>query len=119
MEKFIDLGCAEPRNPPWASLIAPVQTPDSTFRFCVDYRSLYAVTVRDVYFLPRIPDTLHLLGGHRYFTSPDLLSGYFQASLSKAAKLKTAFITPRGLYQFRVLAMSLANSPAVFQRGEF
>ena len=117
VKKLIDLGCAEPSTSPWASPVVLVQKPDSTYRFCVDYRALNSVTVRDVYPLPRIQDTLHLLGGHRYFTSLDLLSGFFQIPLADSAKPKTAFITPHGLYQFKVLAMGMANSPAVFQRG--
>ena len=112
-------GCVEDSVSAWASPVVLVPKPDKTNRFCVDFRALNAHTVRDVYVypLPRITDTLHLLGGKRYFTSLDLLSGFFQIPLSEVAKLKTAFITPSGLYQFRVLAMGLANAPATFQRA--
>ena len=112
-------GCVEDSVSAWASPVVLVPKPDKTNRFCVDFRALNAHTVRDVYPLPRITDTLHLLGGKRYFTSLDLLSGFFQIPLSEEAKLKTAFITPSGLYQFRVLAMGLANAPATFQRPAF
>ena len=110
-------GCVEDSVSAWASPVVLVPKPDKTNRFCVDFRALNAHTVRDVYPLPRITDTLHLLGGKRYFTSLDLLSGFFQIPLTEEAKLKTAFITPSGLYQFRVLAMGLANAPATFQRA--
>ena len=117
MQKLIDLDCAEPSTSPWASPVVLVKKPDASWGFCVDFRALNAHTVRDVYPLPRIQDTLHMLGGQRYFSSLDLLSGFFQIPLSAAAKPKTAFITPQGLLQFKVLAMGMANSPAVFQRG--
>ena len=117
VQKLIDLDCVEPSTSPWASPVVLVKKPDASWRFCVDFRALNAHTVRDVYPLPRIQDTLHMLGGQRYFSSLDLLSGFFQIPLSAAAKPKTAFITPQGLFQFKVLAMGMANSPAVFQRG--
>ena len=90
-----------------------MQKPDKSWRFCVDYRALNAHTVRDVYPLPRIQDTLHLLNGQRYFTTLDLLQGFFQLPLSEEAKRKTAFVTTQGLFQFRALAMGLANAPAM------
>ena len=117
VQKLIDLDCVEPSTSPWASPVVLVAKPDGSWRFCVDYRALNAHTVRDVYPLPRIQDTLHMLGGNQYFTSLDLLSGFFQIPLSEDAKQKTAFITSSGLFQFKVLSMGMANSPAAFQRG--
>ena len=116
VDKLKKLGCVEDSNSPWASPVVLVQKPDKSWRFCVDYRALNAHTVRDVYPLPRIQDTLHLLNGQRYFTTLDLLQGFFQLPLSEEAKKKTAFVTTQGLFQFRALAMGLANAPATFQR---
>jgi hypothetical protein len=44
------------------------------------------------------------------------LQGFFQVELDKESKAKSAFVTPTGHYQFKVMAMGLCNAPATFQR---
>ena len=62
-------------------------------QFCVDYRRLNDVTVKDAYPLPRIDDTLDMLAGKQWFSTLDMASGYWQVSLSQEARVKTAFAT--------------------------
>ncbi|CAF5130986.1 unnamed protein product, partial [Rotaria socialis] len=76
---------------------------DGTLRFCIDFRELNAVTVRDVYPIPRIDDTLDQLQHAKYFTSMDLRSGFWQIELDSASRDKTAFICHAGLFRFRVM----------------
>ncbi|UYV71980.1 K02A2.6-like, partial [Cordylochernes scorpioides] len=101
---------------PWASPIILVKKKNGTFRFCVDYRNLNSVTVKDQYPLPRIDDCFDSLHGARYFTSLDLCSGYWQVEVEEQDREKTAFITPDGHYQFNVLPFGLCNGPATFER---
>ncbi|KFD69416.1 hypothetical protein M514_18288 [Trichuris suis] len=89
---------------------------DGTWHFCVDYRMLNAVTVRDVYPLPRVGDVLDRLGGSRYFSKLDLRSGCWQLEVEESARPKTAFVTPDGLFQFGRVLFGLANAPASFLR---
>lgn len=106
----------ERSNSPWCSPVILAPKKDGTWRFCIDYRRLNAVTRRDVYPLPRIDDYLASLGGNRYFTVLDLAAGYWQVPLSERAKPKTAFATHEGLFQFNVMPFGLTNAPATFQR---
>jgi len=48
----------------WVSPAVLVKKKDGTLRFCVDYRKLNAVTVKDSYLLPRIDDLLDQLSGN-------------------------------------------------------
>lgn len=54
--------------------------------------------------------------GYSYFSKLDLKSGFYSIPIQDDDKLKTAFITPVGLYHFNVLPMGLCNSPPTFQK---
>ena len=89
---------------------------DGSTRFCVDYRQLNALTVKDAYLVPRIDDSLRLLGSQQWFSTMDLASGYWEVAMSADAKRKAAFVAHEGLYKFRVMPFGLCNTPATFER---
>ena len=74
------------------------------------------MTIKDAYPLPRIDDSLRLLGNQQWFSTMDLASGYWQVAMSPEAKRKAAFMTNEGLFQFRVMPFGLCNAPATFER---
>lgn len=74
------------------------------------------MTKKDVYPLPRIDDTIDLLGSSNYFSSLDLFSDYYQIKMDPQDKEKTAFITTHGLFEYEVLPFGLVNAPSEFQR---
>ena len=89
---------------------------DGSHRFCIDYRGLNAVTKGDSFPLPRIDDLLDDLGSARYFSTLDLASGFWQIPVHEKSQEKTAFSTPFGLFEFRMMPFGLKNAPSVFQR---
>ena len=109
-------GQIEPSDSPWSSPVVLVTKNDGGTWFCVDYRRLNDATVKDAYPLPRIDDTLVMLASKQWFSTLDLASGYWQVSLSREARAKTAFATHSGLFQFKVMLFGLCNAPATFER---
>ena len=116
LQDMLQNGIVEPSHSPWASPIVLVQKKDRSTRFCVDYRKVNEVTWKDAYPLPQIDTTLNTLAGFQWFSTLDLLSGYWQMQIQGDNRAKTAFCTTEGLYQFRVMHFGLCNAPATFQR---
>lgn len=116
VDRMLENNLIEYSNSPWSSPVVLVKKPNGGIRFCVDYRKLNQVTRKDSYPLPRIDDALDKLRGAKYFTTLDCDQAYYQIEMEESSKDKTAFITPDGLYNFRVLPFGLSNSPASFQR---
>ena len=100
-------GQIEPSDSPWASPVILVTKKDGFTHFCVDYRWLTSLTIKDAYPLPRIDDSLRLLGNQQWFSTMDLASAYWQGAKSPEAIRKAAFATNEGLFQFRVMPIGL------------
>jgi hypothetical protein len=116
VQDMLDNNVIRPSKSPYSSPVLLVKKSDGSYRFCVDYRKLNAITKRDVYPLPRIDDTLDMLGQARYFSTLDLQSGFWQIPVNPGDVEKTAFSTARGHFEFPVMPFGLTNAPATFQR---
>ena len=87
---------------PWASNVVPVRKADNSLRFCVDYRKLNLLSVKDSYPLPRTDTCFDALGGAKFFSTLDLQSAYWQVENHPDSMDKTSFVTRRGTFRFRV-----------------
>lgn len=115
VKDLLSKGLIESSSSPYGAPILFVTKKDGSLRMCVDYRALNKLTVKNRYPLPRIDDLLDQLQGSVVFSSLDLASGYHQIRITDEDVPKTAFRTPMGHYQFRVLCFGLTNAPSTFQ----
>ena len=114
--KLLEKGLIEPSTSPYGAPILFVPKPNGRgLRMCLDLRALNSVTIKNRYPLPRIDDLLDKITGASYFTSLDLTAGYHQIRITDEDVPKTAFRTPFGHFQFKVLTFGLTNAPATFQ----
>ena len=94
IQSMLRNGVVRESRSPWASPVVLVDKRDGTKRFCVDYRKVNACTKKDRYPIPRVDDSLDILSGKQYFTTLDLMSGYWQIPVASDDIEKTAFTTP-------------------------
>ena len=114
IDELLEQGFIRPSTSPWAAPVLFVSKKDGTLRFCVDYRGLNKLTIKNSYPLLRIDEIIDDLGNAKYFSVIDLRSGYHQMRIFNDDIPKTGFNTKFGHFEFTVVPFGLTNAPAEF-----
>ena len=103
IKQYLELGLIRPSSSPWASPVLMIRKPDGSIRFCIDFRKLNDVTIKDRYPIPRVDDLLDVLGNAKYYSTMDVASGYWNVKMDERSIEKTAFTCKFGLYEWLVM----------------
>ena len=106
LEDMLDKDIILPSVSPWASPVVLVPKKDGTLRFCVDYRQLNSITSKDAYPLPHVDETLDTLAGSVWFTTLDLISGYWQVEVKPEDHEKTASVQKMASLCFKLCPLA-------------
>ena len=114
LKKMLDAGIIKESASNWASSPILIRKRDGSVRWCIDYRGLSKVTVKDVFPLPLVDDCLDTLARNVWFSRLDANSAYWQINIKPKDRHKTAFHTRYGLFEHVKMGFGLCNAPASY-----
>uniref|UniRef100_A0A2N9EC48 Integrase catalytic domain-containing protein n=1 Tax=Fagus sylvatica TaxID=28930 RepID=A0A2N9EC48_FAGSY len=117
VERLLKIGAVwEVLYPQWLSNIVVVKKKNGKWRVCVDFTDLNKACPKDPFPLPKIDQLVDSTAGHERMSFLDAFQGYHQIALRKEDQEKTAFITPQGIFCYKVMPFGLKNAGATYQR---
>ena len=118
IKTFLERGYIEPcsKNTEWVRRAFLVPKPNGKWRLVIDYRYVNTQLKGQNFPIPIIEDQIANQHGNFIWTLVDLEDGFDQMHAEQDSCKYTAFITPFGVYQWRVLPMGVKVAPQWFQR---
>jgi predicted aspartyl protease len=103
IEEMLENKITRPSKSPYNSPIKIVekktnQSAEKKYRLTVNFKKLNSQIVPDRYPVPNIEEILAQLGGKNFFTTLDLVQGFYQIHIREEDISKTAFSGPTGKY---------------------
>ena len=96
----------------WGSPVCIVAKADGSPRFCSKCRTIInKLLVRETWPMSDIESHIDTVGGAIFITVCGVQYTYWQIPIAQKDRHKTAFVTSKGKYVFKVLPFGIANAP--------
>ena len=115
LDRFLDdnltSGRIRPSKSPMASPVFFIKKKDGSLRFVQDYRKLNAMTVKNTYPLPLIPDFMSKVSEAKYFTKLDVRWGYNNVRIKEGVSGKQHSEQIAGCLNHSLCSLGCAIAP--------
>ena len=101
----------------WLANVVLVPKKDVKVRMCVDFWDLNEASPKDDFPLPYIDILIDNAAEHALLSFMDGFLGYDQIKMVLEDIEKTSFITPWGMYYYKVMPFGLKNAGATYQHA--
>ena len=119
IDKWIEEDIIEEAQSPWSFALVPAMKKDAApdeRRWCLDFRPLNKVTIKDNISVGDVADNLARLANSRVFSTIDASGAFHQIEMDEASRDYTAFGTPWAQYRFKRMPFGVCNGPAQYRR---
>ena len=117
VQKLLDIGSVrEVHYHDWLANVVIVRKKNGKWRVYIDFTDLNKACPKDSFPLPHIDILVDATAGHKLLSFMDAFSGYYQILMHPNDQEKTAFITERGIFCYKVMPFGLKNASATYQR---
>ncbi len=83
LDENLSKGFIRASSSPVASPVLFVRKPGGGLRFCVDYRGLNALTIKNRYPIPLLQETLNRLSRAKFYTKLDIIAAFNKLRIAK------------------------------------
>ena len=115
VQEMLSQGLIQPSSSSFSSPVLLVKKKDGSYRFCVDFRHLNALTRKSKFPVLVFDQLMDELANAKWFSTLDLRAGFHQILLQQGEEFETAFQTHLGQYEFESWRLVLLAHPAHFR----
>jgi hypothetical protein len=115
LEKNLSKGFIRASLSPAASPVLFAKKPSRRFCFCIDYRALNTITIKNRYSLPLIQETLVYFSRAKFYTKLDIIIVFNHIHIAEKQEYLIIFNTYYSFFEILVILFGLSNALVIFQ----
>jgi hypothetical protein len=115
LEENLSKGFIRASLSPAVSLVLFAKKPNRGLCFCIDYRALNIITIKNRYPLLLIQETLACFNRAKFYTKLDIITTFNRIRITEKQEYLTVFNTRYSLFETLVILFGLSNTLVIFQ----